>query len=204
MRPDPRAVWAGVDVGGDKGFDVAVVDDRGIVAGPSRLRGVSAVLRLLYEHRPLIVAVDSPRSPAPGNQLSREGERKLVRAGICGIRYTPNVDVLNAGNAYHGWIRNGLALFEALDDARDSAGWRSIECFPTATWSRLGGARGSMSRATWSREILVGLALEHLPTRMNQDARDPVGAAITARLFDEGRVEMFGDIAVPPLSQRGR
>jgi hypothetical protein len=32
---------------------------------------------------------------------------------------------------------------------------------------------------------------------MNQDARDAVGAAITARLLAAGRTECFGEIVVP-------
>jgi hypothetical protein len=32
---------------------------------------------------------------------------------------------------------------------------------------------------------------------MSQDARDAIGAAVTARLYDEGRTESFGDIVIP-------
>ena len=32
---------------------------------------------------------------------------------------------------------------------------------------------------------------------MNQDARDAIGAALTARLFAAGVTESFGDIVVP-------
>jgi hypothetical protein len=32
---------------------------------------------------------------------------------------------------------------------------------------------------------------------MNQDARDAVGAAITARLYAAGQAESFGEIVVP-------
>jgi hypothetical protein len=32
---------------------------------------------------------------------------------------------------------------------------------------------------------------------MNQDARDAIGAAITAKLYSAGRTESFGEIVVP-------
>jgi hypothetical protein len=32
---------------------------------------------------------------------------------------------------------------------------------------------------------------------MNQDARDAIGAAVTARLYDDQHTEAFGEIAVP-------
>jgi predicted nuclease with RNAse H fold len=189
--------WAGVDVGARKGFDVAVLDRTGLVAGPSRITTVADLVRWLRDQCPGIVAVDSPRSPAPAGDLSRQGERNLVRAGVCGIRYTPNESVLAKNRTYYGWIANGLELYAALDSERPAAGWDVIECFPTATWSRLGGPRGSRSRARWSREVLEGLKLRSLPGRMNQDARDAIGAALTARLYDDGKTEAFGEIVVP-------
>jgi predicted nuclease with RNAse H fold len=184
-------------VGAKKGFDVAVIDGHGLVAGPRRITEVSEVAQWLSEQRPRIVAVDSPRSPAPEGQLSREEERNLVRAGVCGIRYTPNEAALEANRTYYAWIRNGFKLYEALGDAKPSVGWTPIECFPTATWSRLGGRKARRSRARWSRQVLDGLGLKGLPRRMNQDARDAIGAAITARLYHRGETESFGEIVVP-------
>ena len=72
-----------------------------------------------------------------------------------------------------------------------------IACLPTATWSRLGGPRGTTTRARWSREVLLADGLDDLPLRMNQDARAAIGAALTARLFAAGETEAFGDIVVP-------
>src|SRR5687768_8518218 len=83
--------WAGVDVGGPKkGFDLAVIDAERLVAGPTRIRDRRGAVRWLREHSPAVVAVDSPIRPAPYPALSRDGERALVRARVCGIRYTPN------------------------------------------------------------------------------------------------------------------
>ena len=187
--------WAGVDVGAGKGFDVAVVDERGLVAGPTRLGAVQEVALWLRRQQPRVVAVDSPRSPAREGELSRQCERELVRAGVCGIRYTPNARELGRNASYYAWIANGLELYRAL--ARASPRWELIECFPTATWSRLGGRRGRHPRARWSGQVLHGLGLRGLPARINQDARDAIGAAVTARLYDAGATESFGEIVVP-------
>lgn len=192
-----RQRWAGVDVGASKGFDLAVTDREGLVAGPERISEISEVVRWLHERRPRVVAVDSPRSPAPEGELSRQGERCLVRAGVCGIRYTPNGSALGENKIYYAWIENGFRLYAALVAAKRTAGWKVIECFPTATWSLLGGRKGSRSRARWSREVLERIQLERLPARMNQDARDAIGAAVTAKLYDDNATEPFGDIIVP-------
>ena len=189
-----------MDVGARKGFDLAVIDRHGLVAGPERITEIPEVVRRLREQHPRVVAVDSPRSPATGAELSRRGERDLVRAGVCGIRYTPNEVALGQSKTYYAWIGNGFDLYAALLAER-SAGWQVIECFPTATWSRLGARKGSRSRARWSREVLYGLGLSGLPSRMNQDARDAIGAAVTARLHYEHEADAFGEIIVP-LSRR--
>ena len=74
-------------------------------------------------------------------ELSRQCEREFARAGVCGIRYTPDARELDRNSSYYGWIINGLDLYAAL--ARASSRWELIECFPTATWSRQ--ACGSIS-----------------------------------------------------------
>jgi predicted nuclease with RNAse H fold len=196
--------WAGVDVGARKGFDAAVIDGAGLVAEPVRIADVDELVAWLVRQRPRVVAVDSPRSPAPDGELSRRDERELVRSKVCGIRYTPDRASLAANRTYYAWIINGLSLYKALADAGGSAGWTTVECFPTATWSRIGGPRGRKSRARWSREVLEGCGLRGLPPRMNQDARDAIGAAITARLFGEEMTESFGDIVVPRWRETSR
>jgi predicted nuclease with RNAse H fold len=190
--------WAGVDVGGRrKNFDAAVIDADRVVAGPSRLSTPQEVVEWLRPLEPRVVAVDSPRTAAPATALSREGERDLVRAGVCGIRFTPNERALQASPAYYEWIQNGFELYRALERAARRAGWEVIECFPTASWSRWAGPRGQRRRAAWTRNALATLNLNGLPARTNQDARDAIAAARTAQAYSERGVEMFGDIVVP-------
>lgn len=184
--------WAGVDVGGHgKGFDVAVVNRGGLVSRPRRLKSATAVVDWLRPKSPELVAVDSPRAPAPQGARARQCERDLSRE-VCGIRWTPDRAALDLGGAYYDWVRNGLELYSALH----KAGLVAIEVFPTAAWTRWGGPRDA-SRAAWSRRVLAELGLEGLPARLNQDARDAVAAALTARLYDEGNAQCFGPIVVP-------
>ncbi len=174
-----------------------MIDRNGLVAGPERITAIRDVVRWLREQRPRVLAVDSPRSPAVEGELSRRAERELVRAGVCGIRYTPDEAALARNTTYYAWIANGFDLYAALEAENRSAHWQVIECFPTATWSRLGGRKGKRSRACWSRQVLEGLGLRDLPSSMHQDARDAIGAAVTARLYDEDATQAFGEIAVP-------
>jgi predicted nuclease with RNAse H fold len=176
-------MWAGVDVGGRrKGFHVAVVDAEGLFFGPEQAASPADVVQLVRSAE--LVAVDSPRSPAPDGERSRSCERDLARQ-VCGIRYTPEHALLD-GNAYYAWILHGLELYAALASADIAA----IECFPTASFTRWAGPRGRRTRAAWTREAL-GFAVSH-----GQDGRDAVAAALTARSAALGLVDEFGDIVV--------
>jgi predicted nuclease with RNAse H fold len=181
----------GVDVGGKrKGFDVALVEDQRLI-GCRRRQSVEDVITWAASATPSVIAVDSPRSCAPRGWTHRPGEREL-RVAVCGIRWTPPEPELE-GNPYYEWIVEGLRLYEALE--RQPA--RVIECFPTASWTRWHGARNGRRRSDWSREALAARELQALPPRTSQDTRDAIAAALTARDYDEGRCQAFGDIVVP-------
>ena len=185
--------WAGVDVGGSrKGFDMAVVDEHGVVALEGRLDR-AAVKALVKKHAPAVVAIDSPSTTAPAGQASRASERALVAAGICNIRWTPDLARVQVGD-YYAWIREGLKLYGDLEELPSAV----IECFPTASWTRWESRRGARRRSAWSRHVLNMLALEGVPSRTNQDQRDAIAAAVTAREYARGRTETFGgEIVVP-------
>jgi predicted nuclease with RNAse H fold len=185
-------IWAGVDVGGRrKGFHLAAVDRAALVAGPVRLAGTDQAVDWLLERGPALVAVDAPRSPAPGSSRSRAEERAVART-ICSLRYTPDAASL-AGNPYYEWIVAGFELYEALERAR----LRAVECFPTASWTRWGGRRGGATRAAWSGAALAATGLGRVPPTLGQDGRDAIGAALTARAWSLGLAERFGEIVVP-------
>lgn len=188
------ATYAGVDVGGRrKGFDVALIDAVRLTR-LERFSDAGEVAAWLRAQAPQLVAVDSPRRPAPPGARSRPDERELA-ATVCGIRYTPDERTLRAPHRsdYYGWIRNGLDLYAALE----RAGLSVIECFPTATWTRLYGPRGTRPRAAWSRDALASVGLQGMRPQTSQDARDAIGAALTARLHAQGRTVRCGLIVVP-------
>jgi len=190
--------WLGVDVGGKrKGFDAALVNDRRLLDLQRRL-SCEVVVEVVDRHRPKVVAIDSPRCCAPDGEATRAGERELART-ICGIRWTPDESRVRDGNAYYAWIVEGLDLYDSLASREVEV----IEVFPTASWSCWYGKRGSRSRSAWSRDGLVGLGLEGVPVRTNQDQRDAIAAAVTARQYSEGLTESMGGIVVPrsPISR---
>ena len=194
------ACWIGIDVGAErKGFHLAAVDERGVVRGPERL-GLEAVVGRVRELDPLVVALDSPRSYAAPGATRREAERLFAAAKVCGIRWTPDEATVRAaraaGSSYYDWIVNGLRLYAALE--RERLGERVVECFPTASWTVWAGERCDR-RAAWTRAGLASLALSGLPSRrLNQDDRDAVAAALTARLVSRDGVRVFGgELAVP-------
>jgi hypothetical protein len=145
-------------------------------------------------------------SNGPGRRSSRSTARAAVRrpvtrAGrtsggwnqaVCGIRWTPDEREVGA-NPYYGWVVEGLCLYEALG----RRGVPAIEVFPTASWTRWLGPRGNRSRAAWTTAGLAALPLDGLPVRSNQDVRDAIAAAVTARAHARGMTEAFGEIVVP-------
>jgi predicted nuclease with RNAse H fold len=96
-------------------------------------------------------------------------------------------------SSYYAWVVEGLALFEALR----ARGRPAIEVFPTASWTRWVGPRAGRSRQSWSRAGLAALGLAGLPARTNQDERDAIAAAVTARQHAYGQTETIGEIVVP-------
>ncbi len=186
--------WLGVDVGGKrKGFDVALVDHRSLIHLAGKLHH-EEVVALVQRFQPAVVAIDSPRTSAPDGHTSREGERSLAKS-VCGIRWTPDGRRLHA-SGYYSWIVEGLALYAALEDQEVEV----IEVFPTASWTRWYGRRSTRRRAAWSRDALTALGVERVPERTNQDQRDAIAAAVTARQFTDGEIERFGDIIVPRVT----
>jgi predicted nuclease with RNAse H fold len=183
--------WAGVDVGAErKGFDVAVIDHgrlHDLLGGLA----VDEVVAVIEAVKPLVTAIDSPCCCAPKGQTSRECERQVARQ-ICGIRWTPDAARVFT-NPYYGWVVHGLELYRAL--AATSS--KVIEVFPTASWTRWLGPRGSRPRSSWTHAGLRTRGLTGLPPRTNQDQRDAIAAALTARQHSHLAAESLGEIVVP-------
>ena len=79
-----------------------------------------------------------------------------------------------------------------------------IEVFPTASWTRWHGKRGRQTRASWTRQALTALGLLGVPARTNQDQRDAIAAAMTARQHAAGTTETIGEIVVLAACGPGR
>jgi predicted nuclease with RNAse H fold len=188
-----QARWAGVDVGAcAKGFHLALVDRRRLIAGPERRRTPDEALELLVSWAPRLVAVDSPLRPAPDGLRSRPCEREFARARICGLRFTPDQRTL-ASSRYYEWILNGFALYRGLT----AAGLGAIECFPTASWTCWYRPRRAAPRGAWSAAALRRRPLAGVPRRLDQDERDAIAAALTAREHALNLTERFGDLVIP-------
>ena len=183
--------WMGIDVGGRrKAFDVALVEGQSL-AGLRQRQSVGDIVAWVASVKPSVIAIDSPRSSAPPGQTHRPEEKEL-RDEVCGIRWTPPSGELER-NPYYEWIVEGLDLYDALA----SEPVEVIECFPTASWTRWHGPRNGRRRTTWTREALAALGLQGLPSRTNQDMRDAIAAAWTAREYAHDHFDAFGDIIVP-------
>jgi len=192
---EPAATVAGVDVGGPrKGFHYAVLTGRRLVVSDQVSRP-DEVAEAIGHRAPTVVAVDSPRVLAPDGQAGRPCEYRFLTEGVCGLRLTPDRATMEArGHENHlSWILQGLDLYGRLHDGP----WETIECFPTASWTVWGEARGAVSRARWSAAVLEGFELTVLPKRMNQDARDALGAALTALAYARATHRSFGDLVIP-------
>jgi predicted nuclease with RNAse H fold len=191
-------LWAGIDVGGRrKGFHLALVDAQRLVEGPVPIATPDDAAEWVAAHGACLTAVDSPRRAAPAGQRSRPCERGF---SVCRLRYTPDREALVAHPTYYEWVLHGFALYRAL--AR--RGLDVIECFPTASWTVWGKPRQHRSRAAWSEATLRGLGLAGVPARLNQDERDAIGAALTARSYDPACGCALDDIVIPqPWPARG-
>lgn len=190
-----RARWVGVDVGGRrKGFDVAVLDADARVR-LHRTRSPDEVVRLATGAR--LVGVDGPAAWAPHGQASRPDERAFARAGICGIRYTPDEARARARtDDFLGWVWQAMDLYGALEAADVPA----VEVFPTAAWTRWLGPRARRTRTRWTHDGLQRLRAHGLvdhPSATTQDARDAVAAALTGHQVTSGTIEHFGTLVVP-------
>ena len=184
---------------GGKAFHVAAVHQRKLAAGPDRLAEPPDVADWLSTRKVRLVVVDSPLSAAPRGLRSREAERKLVLAKVCNVRYTPDEAGLGANPSYYEWVNQGFELYRELC----AAGLEAIECFPTASWTAWAGRKGNRPRAAWTRAALAERGFEGVPSRLGQDDRDAIAAALTGQAHARGETETFGEIVVPALGSGG-
>lgn len=193
--------WVGIDVGGKrKGFDVAVLyKEKANYVGNFRSSDLKTMAATIVDLKPNVVAIDSPQGWAQGDERSRSCEREFAGLGICGIRFTPDLERGKSGS-YYEWIRNGLELWREL--AAQFSKNILIEVFPTASWTCWAGKRRTATRASWSSVAMNRYDKDHaLGLRQffsNQDKRDSFAAALTGWQWGEG-----GAIAVSAQDEPG-
>ncbi|MFA9430685.1 DUF429 domain-containing protein [Egicoccus sp. AB-alg2] len=201
---DARSTWVGIDVGGRrKGFHLAAVRGDGRVQlshadGPDAVE--TAVGRTL-EALPVRVAVDAPAAWAPDGVPARPDEVAFLAARVCAIRFTPDAATAAARtDGYYEWVEHGLQLWHGLREADLEV----VECFPTASWTRWLGPREQRTRPAWTGAGIAslyavgdgGVLFGDRPR--NQDQRDALAAALTARQSAHPDTVRFGPLVVPP------
>jgi hypothetical protein len=106
-------VWVDVDVGAKrKGFDVAVTEDRRVLALQGHLTCRQAV-DMVMANRPAVVAIDSPRSCAPEGQSARDGELQLPSRSAAPAG-RPTQDVFRRARTTPGFSRDMLSSMRWL------------------------------------------------------------------------------------------
>jgi hypothetical protein len=199
----------GIDVGGalHKQLDVVVMDaDRQIAMVGSRV-SVQRLRRLIEDHRPDVVCIDSPPAWAPVGTRSRLAERELRLLGIQSYA-TPARDV-GESHDFYGWMRNGIAAFRAAARAgfpiyrAGRIAGSAIEVFPHATATVLAGClaptrQAPAAKRAWRAAILRAA---HVPIAQLRTL-DQVDAALCALT---GIVALkLGDPFAPGAPDEGR
>jgi len=119
---------------------------------------------------------------------------------VCSIHYTPDEQAVTDGGDLYEWVRYGFEVRTALE----AAGVACVEVFPTATATRVIGERGERPRARWTATAVAALGIKGLASNMNQDERDCVLAAYSAREHVAGRSDVYGTIVVPRAAAAAR
>jgi predicted nuclease with RNAse H fold len=182
------ARWMGVDVGGKrKPFDAALIEDQRLVDLRQR-QSIDNVVAWVASVKPTVVAIDSPDRAQP--RAHAPAGRKRLRETVCGIRWTPPTPSSKPIRTTSGSSR----------DYASTTRWRANHSRWSSVTDRLldapARARSGRQRSVWTREALAALGLKDAPPRTNQDMRDAIAAALTARDYEQGRFETFGGIVV--------
>jgi predicted nuclease with RNAse H fold len=144
--------------------------------------------------QPDVVCIDSP--PAWGvSGGSRRTERELRGFGIQSFG-TPS-DPKKADNAFYGWMKVGIAAFEAIADlypryCNGPVKGKALEVFPHASAVFLASylPPRSIPKTMWRRSILQARGIDGL---RSADQVDAALAALTGLMALRGRFTALGD-----------
>lgn len=188
--------YIGIDVSETRGQAAAVMNDDLVItrlmAGMNSDHLFSEIIGKGTE--PLIVAIDSPRSPAPGTgKFGRQCERDLHRLEVR-PQWTPTKSALGdpANESRWVWMRIGFDLFRQASALKDEGLVEEvIEVFPSASYGRF-------------PEIHVHMPIGQVLRKAKTDQLDAVCCAMTAWCFAHKQFMAVGDpqegqIIVPAL-----
>lgn len=163
----PNSVAIGIDVGGSsKGFHAVALQGNVVLEarcfrGSERGHVIGDLVRWCVDQKAQAVAVDAPCGWSMDGG-SRPCERALQRMGISSF-YTPT-KAKAEGRAFYDWVRNGEALFHALQPhfplytgggAVEPGRRFCFETFPHAiTWQRRGGNASARDKKAQRKELL--------------------------------------------------
>ncbi len=154
--------------------------------GSSREQTTKDVVNWCVDHQAQAVAVDAPCGWSMDGG-SRPCERELQRLGISSF-YTP-MKAKADGRAFYDWVRNGEALFHALQPHFPLYTGGTVEpgrrfCFETfphaITWQRRGGNASARDKKAQRKELLeLNLGEEEVAKFKGIDFKD---AALCAQM----------------------
>jgi predicted nuclease with RNAse H fold len=143
------------------------------------------------------VAIDAPCRWSRSGR-ARPAERALAAEGIHAFA-TPSLEAAE-GRAFYGWMRNGAALYEVMeqhfplfDGGNAVSGPVCCETFPQAVACALAGKVVSARHKTTVRRELLGEAGIATQPLSNIDLVDAALCALAAQALLAGRFQAYGD-----------
>lgn len=190
-------VYLGIDVGGPrKGFHAVAMSGREFE--PRSFGRVDELVKWARELKPLAIAIDAPCAWSADGR-SRECERCL-RIGEDRIScFSTPSEERAAGRGFYDWVRNGLALYQALAahyplyTGSQTSGPIMCETFPQAVACMLAGTKLSARRKSPVRRKVLRSAGYDPDGLSNIDLVDAALCAIAAKALQSGRFEAFGN-----------
>ena len=201
------ATALGIDVGVRKGLDLVLLDDSLRPAlPPFRVPGPDEVEAWLRDHRPDVVAIDSP--PGFGRSgRSRAAEAELRSLGIQSYGTPSNPE--DGARPFHDWMRRGFEVhaaaarggYERYARGRkpEDVSGHALEVFPHASAVFLasalppaGTARSARAKRVWRLRVLGEQGVETAALR-TLDQVDAALAALTGLMALHGAFLPLGD-----------
>jgi hypothetical protein len=150
--------------------------------------------QLAFRHDITREAVRGSLLPPVRRAIDRQAAEVLLARGALPVEVATQL-VESAEPGDDTAIETALAAAQALG-ASDPAAAAELAA-KALDLTPLRHKRTPRTRAAWTRQGLAALGLDSVPARTNQDQRDAIAAAMTARQHNLALTETMGDIVVP-------